>query len=89
MEALRPIAAAHGTTVGSVAIAWTLTRPGVTGAIVGARRPEQVGSGAWVRGFDRRRCWWARSWSPRGRCCIWPPPPLIRCSSSVPPRWSR
>ncbi|MBF6173349.1 aldo/keto reductase [Nocardia blacklockiae] len=42
VDALRPIAAAHDTTVGSVAIAWTLTRPGVTGAIVGARRPDQV-----------------------------------------------
>ncbi|MBU3067050.1 aldo/keto reductase [Nocardia sp. NEAU-G5] len=42
VDALRPIAAAHDTTVGSVAIAWTLTRPGVTGAIVGARRPDQI-----------------------------------------------
>jgi aryl-alcohol dehydrogenase-like predicted oxidoreductase len=41
-EALRPIAARHGTTVGAVAIAWTLAAPGVTGAIVGARSPEQV-----------------------------------------------
>jgi aryl-alcohol dehydrogenase-like predicted oxidoreductase len=29
-----------------VAVAWTLAWPGVTGAIVGARRPEQVGD--WV-----------------------------------------
>ncbi|WP_225724784.1 MULTISPECIES: aldo/keto reductase [unclassified Nocardia] len=42
VEALRPIAAAHHTTVGAVAIAWTLNWPGVTGAIVGARSPEQV-----------------------------------------------
>jgi aryl-alcohol dehydrogenase-like predicted oxidoreductase len=28
--------------VGAVAIAWTLAWPGVTGAIVGARSPEQV-----------------------------------------------
>ncbi|GAB2556201.1 aldo/keto reductase [Nocardia heshunensis] len=42
VEALRPIAAAHGTTVSAVAIAWTLTWPGVTGAIVGARSPEQI-----------------------------------------------
>jgi aryl-alcohol dehydrogenase-like predicted oxidoreductase len=41
-EALRPIAARHGTTVSSVAIAWTLAWPGVTAAIVGARTPEQV-----------------------------------------------
>ncbi|HVR72123.1 MAG TPA: aldo/keto reductase [Vicinamibacteria bacterium] len=41
-EALRPIADRHGTTVGAVAVAWTLAWPGVTGAIVGARRPSQI-----------------------------------------------
>ena len=41
-EALRPIAARHDTSVASVAIAWTLAWPGVTGAIVGARSPSQV-----------------------------------------------
>ena len=41
-DALRPIAQRHGTTVSSVAIAWTLAWPGVTGAIVGARTPTQV-----------------------------------------------
>lgn len=41
-DALRPIAQRHRTTVSSVAIAWTLTWPGVTAAIVGARSPEQV-----------------------------------------------
>src|SRR5712691_5968211 len=41
-DALRPIAQRHGTTVSSVAIAWTLTCLGVTGAIVGARTPTQV-----------------------------------------------
>jgi aryl-alcohol dehydrogenase-like predicted oxidoreductase len=41
-DALRPIAARHNTTVSAVAVAWTLAWPGVTGAIVGARRPKQV-----------------------------------------------
>jgi len=41
-DALVPIARRHDTTVSSVAIAWTLTWPGVTGAIVGARSAEQV-----------------------------------------------
>ncbi len=41
-DALRPIAAKHGVSVGAVAIAWTLATPGVSGAIVGARRPSQV-----------------------------------------------
>ncbi len=41
-DALRPIAARHGTSVAAVAVAWTLVWPGVTGAIVGARSPDQV-----------------------------------------------
>lgn len=41
-DALRPVAARHGTTVSAVAVAWTLTWPGVSGAIVGARTPAQV-----------------------------------------------
>ena len=41
-DGLRPIADRHGTTVSSVAIAWTLTWSGVTGAIVGGRTPAQV-----------------------------------------------
>ena len=41
-DALKPIAARHHTTVGAVAIAWVLSWPGVTGAIVGARSPQQV-----------------------------------------------
>jgi aryl-alcohol dehydrogenase-like predicted oxidoreductase len=47
-EALRPIAAQHHSTVAAVAIAWTLAWPGVTGAIVGARRAEQVDG--WLAG---------------------------------------
>ena len=41
-DALRPVAARHGVSVSAVAIAWALSWPGVTGAIVGARSPEQV-----------------------------------------------
>jgi aryl-alcohol dehydrogenase-like predicted oxidoreductase len=41
-ELLRRIGARHGRTTGEVAIAWTLRRPEVTGAIVGMRSPEQV-----------------------------------------------
>ena len=41
-DALRPIAARHGTTVATVAVAWVLAWPGVTGAIVGARSAAQV-----------------------------------------------
>ena len=41
-DALRPIAGRHDTSVSAIAIAWVLARPGVTGAIVGARSPRQV-----------------------------------------------
>ncbi|HZB94833.1 MAG TPA: aldo/keto reductase, partial [Herpetosiphonaceae bacterium] len=42
VDVLREIGARHGRTPGEVAIAWTLRHPAVTGAIVGARRPDQV-----------------------------------------------
>jgi aryl-alcohol dehydrogenase-like predicted oxidoreductase len=41
-EAMRGVAERHRTTVAAVAVAWTLAWPGVTAAIVGARRPRQV-----------------------------------------------
>jgi aryl-alcohol dehydrogenase-like predicted oxidoreductase len=41
-DALVPIAERHGVSRAAVAVAWTLAWPGVTGAIVGARSPEQV-----------------------------------------------
>jgi aryl-alcohol dehydrogenase-like predicted oxidoreductase len=41
-DALRPIAQRHGTSVAAISVAWTLSWPGVTGAIVGARTPKQV-----------------------------------------------
>jgi aryl-alcohol dehydrogenase-like predicted oxidoreductase len=41
-DALKPIAEKHGTSVAAVAVAWTLAWPGITGAIVGARSPDQV-----------------------------------------------
>ncbi len=41
-DALREVAAKHGVTVASVAVAWTIAWPGITAAIVGARSPQQV-----------------------------------------------
>lgn len=41
-DALRPIAKRYDTTVSAVALSWVLGWPGVTGAIVGARSPEQI-----------------------------------------------
>lgn len=51
-DGLRGVAARHGVPVAAVAVAWTLAWPGVTGAIVGARRPEQVDG--WIRGASLR-----------------------------------
>jgi len=42
VERLEPIAARLGVTVASLSLAWVLSVPGVTGAIVGARRPSQL-----------------------------------------------
>jgi aryl-alcohol dehydrogenase-like predicted oxidoreductase len=41
-HALRPVGERHGVTPAAIAVAWTLSFPAVTGAIVGARSPEQV-----------------------------------------------
>jgi aryl-alcohol dehydrogenase-like predicted oxidoreductase len=41
-DALREVAKRHGVETGAVAIAWTLSWPPVTAAIVGARSPGQV-----------------------------------------------
>jgi aryl-alcohol dehydrogenase-like predicted oxidoreductase len=46
-DALRPIAKRYNTTVAAIAVAWTHSWPGVTGAIVGARSAEQVDG--WIR----------------------------------------
>ena len=39
---LLPLAERHGCDVSAIALSWVLNWPGVTGAIVGARRPDQV-----------------------------------------------
>ncbi len=42
IEAMRPIAQAHGVSVAQIALAWLLNQPQVTSMIVGAKRPEQL-----------------------------------------------
>jgi aryl-alcohol dehydrogenase-like predicted oxidoreductase len=51
VERLRAIGDRHGRTPGEVAIAWTLRRPEVTGAIVGLRSPQQVDGVIGAAGF--------------------------------------
>jgi aryl-alcohol dehydrogenase-like predicted oxidoreductase len=52
VERLRAIAERLGCTLPALAVAWVLAVPGVTGAIVGARRPEQVEG--WVEAAEVR-----------------------------------
>ncbi|MEP6723844.1 MAG: aldo/keto reductase, partial [Variovorax sp.] len=42
VDAMRPIAQAHGVSVAQIALAWLLHQPQVTSVIVGAKRPEQL-----------------------------------------------
>ncbi|WP_113703998.1 aldo/keto reductase [Nonomuraea lactucae] len=42
IDVLRRVATRHEATVAGVALAWLLTRPGVTSAVIGAKRPEQL-----------------------------------------------
>ena len=47
-DGLRPIADRHGVSVAAIALAWVLAWPGVSGAIVGSRAPDQVND--WIAG---------------------------------------
>ena len=47
-DALAPVAERHGVSIAATAVAWTLAWPGVSGAIVGGRTPEQVDG--WIEG---------------------------------------
>jgi aryl-alcohol dehydrogenase-like predicted oxidoreductase len=42
VDAMRPIAQAHGVSVAQIALAWLLHQPVVTSVIVGAKKPEQL-----------------------------------------------
>ncbi|MBO9622117.1 MAG: aldo/keto reductase [Sphingomonas sp.] len=42
LDAMEPIAAAHGVSMAQVALAWLLQRPEVTSIIAGAKRPDQL-----------------------------------------------
>ncbi len=42
LDKLRPMAEGHGATLAQLAANWVISQPGVTTAICGARRPEQV-----------------------------------------------
>lgn len=42
MQTVRPIAALHGASPAQIVIAWTLSQPGLTFALCGARNPDQA-----------------------------------------------
>jgi aryl-alcohol dehydrogenase-like predicted oxidoreductase len=49
---IRPIADERGVTLSQLVINWTLHRPGITIALVGARNPQQVEENAGAAGFQ-------------------------------------
>ncbi len=51
LEQIRPIADSHNTTLGGLAINWTIRQPAVTAALVGARNPQQVEQNATATDF--------------------------------------
>ena len=42
LDKIRPIAEENGKTIAQLAIAWVIQRPGITSALCGAKRPEQI-----------------------------------------------
>jgi len=50
VERLRPLASSAGISVAALAVAWTLSKEGVTAAICGARYPQQVDG--WITAAD-------------------------------------
>jgi aryl-alcohol dehydrogenase-like predicted oxidoreductase len=51
VQQIRPLADAAGLSMAQLAIAWTLQRTGVSSAIIGASRPEQVSENAGAAGI--------------------------------------
>ncbi|MFE3186564.1 aldo/keto reductase family protein [Streptomyces violascens] len=50
VQQLKPLADESGLTMPQLAVAWTLQRPGIASAIVGASRPEQIKENAMAAG---------------------------------------
>ncbi len=51
LAGIKPVADERGITLSQLVINWTLHRPGITHALVGARNPEQVEENAGAAGF--------------------------------------
>jgi aryl-alcohol dehydrogenase-like predicted oxidoreductase len=59
LDELRGLAAASGRTVAQLVVNWTIHQPGITAALCGAKRPEQIretaGAMGWQLSADQRR----------------------------------
>jgi len=59
LDRLRPIAAESGKTVAELVLNWTIQQPGITAALCGAKRPEQIrdnaGGMGWKLSADQMR----------------------------------
>jgi aryl-alcohol dehydrogenase-like predicted oxidoreductase len=51
LDRLRPIAAEAGKSVAQLVLNWTIHRPGITAALCGAKRPEQIRDNAGGMGW--------------------------------------
>ena len=52
LDDLRPIAAEAGVPLSALVLAWTVRRPGITSALVGAKRPDQIIENAGALTFE-------------------------------------
>jgi aryl-alcohol dehydrogenase-like predicted oxidoreductase len=52
LDDLRPIAAEAGVPLSALVLAWTIRRPGITAALVGAKRPDQLRENAAALEFE-------------------------------------
>jgi aryl-alcohol dehydrogenase-like predicted oxidoreductase len=52
MRGIAPVAARHGVSFATIAIAWVLSRPGVSSVVVGASWPEQARANAAAAGLE-------------------------------------
>lgn len=52
VDRLRQIAAKAGKTTAQLVLAWTIDRPGITGALCGAKRPEQIRENSGAMGWS-------------------------------------
>ena len=52
LKSIQPIAAAHSVSLANLAVAWVLSAPGVTAALVGARDAEQARENARAAGIQ-------------------------------------